>query len=243
MGDGKGFPLRVVDGLALDPEARRALRPGELLRDREGRARRLPRFFFEVPSWEAAREVPLAPHFEAWEFLNVDVREDAVLRTRWPRYLPCAVALLASALEVLREEVGTYVHVAANGGYRSPAHGLTTHASAHCWGTAANLYRVGDDWLDDPATIVRYQRIVRRVLPTAWVRPYGSKRGEAMDHLHLDLGWAVVVPHDAPGEDDGPAPPDDGAAATSRGTKDAEADGTHDDGHPDDEATARERKE
>lgn len=236
MGEGRGA-LTVVDGLALEPAVRRALRPGELLRDRDGRARRLPRFFFEVPSWEAARETPLAPHFEVWEFLNVDVREDAALRTRWPRYLPCAAALLASALEVLREEVGTYVHVSANGGYRSPAHALSTHASTHCWGTAANLYRVGDDWLDDPATIVRYQRVVRRVLPTAWVRPYGTGVGEAMDHLHVDLGWVVAVPHGSPGDDDGPHEAGSAEAEEMRGA----GDGRDGDGDHDGADTARER--
>jgi hypothetical protein len=53
----------------------------------------------------------------------VDVREVEAMRT-FPRYVPCAVALLATALEVFRAEVGTFVHIAANGGYRSPGHAL-----------------------------------------------------------------------------------------------------------------------
>jgi hypothetical protein len=194
------FPLRVVDGMGLDDEYRALLRPGELMRDRSGRLRRLPRFFYEIPSWDVALETALSPNFEVWEFLNVDVREAEALRSEWPRYLPCAVSTLAAFLELLRREVGTYVHIAANGGYRSPAHRLSTHASAHCWGTAANIYRVGDDWMDDAKTIARYARIAERLLPGLYVRPYGSALGQADDHLHVDLGWSVTVPHGTAGE-------------------------------------------
>jgi hypothetical protein len=194
------FPLRVVDGMEMAPEYRRLLRPGELMLDRGGRLRRLPRFFYEIPSWEVALETTLAPHFQLWEFLNVDVRETQLLRSDWPRYLPCAVSALASFLELFRREVDTYVHLAANGGYRSPAHRLSTHASTHCWGTAANLYRVGDDWLDESRTISRYARVAERLMPGVYVRPLGPGVGQADDHLHLDLGWTVLVPHGTAGE-------------------------------------------
>ena len=192
--------LRVVDGLTLAEAHRQVLRPGQLVRGRDGKARRLPRWFYEVPSWEAALETQLAPNFKVWEFLNVDVREAEALRSEWPRYLPCAVSALAAFLELLRREVGTYVHIAANGGYRSPAHRLSTHASAHCWGTAANIYRVGDDWMDDAKTIARYARIAEKLLPGLYVRPYGSALGQADYHLHVDLGWSVTVPHGTAGE-------------------------------------------
>ena len=43
--------LRLVDGRSLKEKYRSVLRPGEMLRDREGRARRLPRYFYEIPSW------------------------------------------------------------------------------------------------------------------------------------------------------------------------------------------------
>jgi len=226
MGD---FTLRVVDGLKLDDGLRRILRPGELMRDRDGRLRRLPRFFYEIPSWETALETPLSPHFETWEFLNVDVRETERLRSDWPRYLPCAVTLTASFLELFRREVDTYVHIAANGGYRSPAHALSTHASPHCWGTAANIYRVGDDWLDGEKTIARYVKVARRLMPGVYARPYGHGVGEADDHLHLDLGWTLVVPHGVPGErarredpvDEGRAA--DGAGMSETGTAGAGA--------------------
>lgn len=188
--------LELVDAMMLGDDLRAALRPGETLEDDDGRARRLPRFFYEVGSKETAEAVELAPGFHLIEFLRTDVREAEPLRG-WPRYVPCAVAHLAAALAVFRQRVDTYVHIAANGGYRSPGHALTRHASPHCWGTAANIYRVGDDFLDSEEAIERYAEIVRDVLPTVWVRPHTF----ADDHLHLDLGYALVVPHDAPGLD------------------------------------------
>lgn len=189
--------LRVVDGITLPAEYRALLRPGALVTGADGRRRRLPRWFFEVPSWQAALEVDLAPHFKVWELMNVDVREHELQRLRWPRYLPLAVGALAAVLEMLRAEVGTYVHVAANGGYRSPAHRLSEGASPHAWGTAANLYRIGDEWLDDERTITKYARLVRTLSPVVWARPYGHERGATDDHLHLDLGFTVVAPHEA----------------------------------------------
>jgi hypothetical protein len=199
--------LKMVDGTTLGAEYRAVLRPGELMRDRSRRFRRLPRFFYEIPSWDVALETQLAPHFQLWEFINVDVRETELLRASWPRYIPCAVSLLAAYLELLRQEVGTYVHVAANGGYRSPAHRFSRHASPHLWGTAANIYRIGDDWLDDDRTITRYGKIAEKVLPGIRALPWGHGVGETDDQLHLDLGYTVVVPSDAPGEEEaGPVP-------------------------------------
>ncbi len=188
--------LELVDATTLGDDLRAALRPGETLEDEAGRARRLPRFFYEVESKKAAESVELAPGFHLIEFLRTDVREAEPLRG-WPRYVPCAVTHLAAALSVFRQRVDTYVHIAANGGYRSPGHALTRHASPHCWGTAADIYRVGDDFLDTEETIERYAEIAREVLPAAWVRPYAP----ADDHLHLDLGYVLVVPRDAPGLD------------------------------------------
>lgn len=196
-----GLPLRIVDGLALPATVREALRPGELLTDRQARKRRLPRYFYEVDSWQTALELPLAPHFMLWELIGVDVRETPPMRT-FPRYVPCAVTLLAAHLQAVRDAVGTFVHIAANGGYRSPAHALTRFASTHCWGTAANIYRIGDDALDTRERIERYAGIIRERLPAIWIRPFGSEDGEADDHLHLDLAYAVAVPHDAGSEED-----------------------------------------
>lgn len=198
---GHSLPLKLVDGRRLDEDFRSVLRPGELVRDRHGRARRLPRYFYEVPSWQTALDLQLTPHFSLWEFLNVDVREAPLART-FPRYIPCAVALLATHLEVFRQEVDTYVHIAANGGYRSPSHRLSEHASPHAWATAVNIYRVGDDWLDDQETIESYNRVARTLLPGIWTRPYGSGVEYADDHIHLDLGYVNVVPHGAPSEEE-----------------------------------------
>lgn len=169
------------------------------MRDAAGKLRRLPRFFYEVDSWQTAQQVQLANDFCLWEFLTVDVREAELLRT-FPRYIPCAVTALAAHLQVFRDVAGTYVHIAANGGYRSPSHALSRHASLHCWGTAVNIYRVGDDYLDTQDNIERYARLARKSLPGWWVRPYGSDAGFADDHLHLDLGYLLLVPRESPSE-------------------------------------------
>jgi hypothetical protein len=193
------FGLRVVDGRRLEKPMRDALRPDAVLCDRRGRARRLPCYFYEIPSWEAARQTRVAPHFHLWEFIHTDVREAPPLRT-FPRYVPCAVTLLAACLEQFRDAVGTYVHIAANGGYRSPRHRLTCHASTHAWGTAANVYRVGDTFVDTRDAIERYAEVARAAIPGVWARPYGHGADLADDHLHLDLGYVVAVPRDVPGD-------------------------------------------
>ncbi|MGE4240657.1 hypothetical protein [Ramlibacter sp.] len=187
------LPLPVVHADELPREMRAVLRPGETLFDRAGTARVLPASFLRIDSWNQALELELTPHFKLWELIGVDVREAMLLRT-FPRYVPCALVLLAAALELLRVEVGTTVHVAANGGYRSPAHALTRHASRHCWGTAANIYRVGNTFLDTRDEIEKYAAIARDVSPGAWVRPFGHEDGQADDHLHIDIGYTVFDP-------------------------------------------------
>lgn len=191
------LPLPLVLANELSPELREVLRPGETLHDRIGVARVLPSSFLRVDSWKRAVETPLTAHFNLWELIGVDVREAPLARS-FPRHVPCALVLLAAALELFRVEVGTYVHVAANGGYRSPGHALSRHASRHCWGTAANIYRIGDSYLDTREEIEKYAAIARRVIPGVWVRPYGQEDGEADDHLHLDIGYTVFDPVDGP---------------------------------------------
>jgi hypothetical protein len=200
MHDPGTLPLPIVDALELDATRRRILRPGEMMRDRAGRVRRLPRYFYEVDSWQTAVQLQLAEHFTLSEFLGVDVREAQPLRL-FPRYVPCAVTLLAASLELVRQAVGTLIYIAANGGYRSPEHRLTDHASTHCWGIAANIYRVGDEYLDSQDRIERFGRLITQVLPSAWVRPYGHGKGEADDHLHVDLGYTVTTPRNASSEE------------------------------------------
>ena len=193
------LPLPLVRAHELPAEMRAVLRPGETLHDRTGIARVLPTSFLRVDSWQQALETDLTPHFRLWELIGVDVREAPPART-FPRYVPCALLLLAPALELFRQEAGSYVHVAANGGYRTPGHALSRHASRHCWGTAANIYRIGDTNLDTREEIEKYAAIARRVIPGVWVRPFGHGDGEADDHLHIDLGYTVFDPVDGPDE-------------------------------------------
>jgi hypothetical protein len=191
--------LPIVDARTLDYARRAALRPGEPVRDERGMTRRLPSLFYEVASWQLARETELAPYFGLWEFMDVDLHEPAILRT-YPRYVPCAVLLLASMLSVVRQQLRQPIWISANGGYRSPVHHASRPGSTHCWGTAVNIYRVGDDLLDSQAAIERTASVATRVVPALWSRPYGSARGFSDDHLHLDLGFATHVPRRAMGE-------------------------------------------
>jgi hypothetical protein len=187
------LPLPVVLAVDLPGELQQVLRPGETLQDRAGAAHVLPSTFLRVDSWSRALETLLTPHFRLSELIGVDVREAPLARS-FPRYIPCAIVLLAAALELFRLEVGNYVHVAANGGYRSPGHALSRHASRHCWGTAANIYCIGDSYLDTREEIEKYAAIARQVIPGVWVRPYGQADGEADDHLHIDIGYTVFDP-------------------------------------------------
>ena len=186
--------LRVVGPDDLDEARLSCLRPGQEVEDRHGVPRRLPSSFLEIPSWEAALDIELAPQFGLWELIEVDVREAEVMRV-FPRYVPYALVALAAHLQVFRAEVGRVVRIADNGGYRSPGHRLAGRASTHCWGSAANIYRIGDEWLDTRSSVEKYAKVVRRVLPGVWIRPYGDRPGEAFDHLHIDLGYLVVTPH------------------------------------------------
>ena len=193
------FPLRLVDGRRLERRFRDVLLPGGILCDHAGQARVLPRYFYEVESWDQARDTYLSPHFAVSEFIHTDVREAPALRV-FPRYIPCATVLLANALELFRQAVGNYIYLGANGGYCSPRHARIGGASPHCWGTAANVYRVGDTYLDSQESIVRFAEIARSVLPTIWTRPLGPELAKTDDHLHLDLGYVVSVPREAAGE-------------------------------------------
>lgn len=185
--------LPIVDGLQLSPAHRDLLRPGELMYTHAGDVHRLPRFFYAVESSAVAVNTLLTPNFGLWEFIEVDLHEAPLLRT-YPRYVPCAVTVLAAALEVLRTQVGVPVRIAANGGYRSPAHHAAVSGSPHCWATAANVYRIGPDYIDNEERIRHYAAIVSSVLAGCWTRPYGPESGFADDHLHLDLGYVTVVP-------------------------------------------------
>ena len=184
--------LPLVDGLTLPPPVRALLSPGLMIRSRDGESHRLPRFFYQIDSPSAAG-LRLTPHFAVSEFMEVDLHEALPLRD-FPRYVPCGVTALASALQVLRNEIGAPIRIAANGGYRSPSHSGSSRGSPHSWATAANIYRIGPDWLDSADRIERYAAIARRVLPFAWIRPFGHDVGFADDHLHIEVGYLTAVP-------------------------------------------------
>lgn len=187
--------LKIVDAFDLDPEVRSLLMPQEMAEGKNGRRHELPRYFYEIPSHEAAREVRLSPHFGLNEFLLVDLKEAERLRA-YPRYIPCAVRLLAFYLERLREAVAAPIHLAVNGGYRSPAHKLAVGATPHMWGTAADLYRIGSQVLNEKETIEKYNRVAEDISGDLWIMPYGHEIGKTDDHIHLDLGYVSLVPRE-----------------------------------------------
>jgi hypothetical protein len=184
--------LRAVDGLTLSAEHRAALRPGEAMQDANGAVHHLPRFFFEVPSWEEAHSLRLASHFALSELITVDSREAALLLRTFPHYVPCAILALARYLEDFRRQVDAPVFISANGGYRSPAHRINKGVSLHNWGTAADIYRVGDTYLDDEKSIERYAEIATSLGTEVRARAYQA--GD--DHLQVDLGYLTLVPRE-----------------------------------------------
>jgi hypothetical protein len=188
--------LRAVDGLNLPQEYRALLRPGEAESDSRGRIHNLPRFFYEIHSWQEAHDIRVAPHFTLAELMLVDCREASLLLSQFPHYVPCAITLLAMVLENFRREVDAPVFISANGGYRSPAHRIGAGKSIHGWGTAANIYRIGDTFLSDAKSIEKYGAIAASLGLAVFVRRFGFAPGETDDHLHLDLGFATVTPRD-----------------------------------------------
>src|SRR5216117_1023639 len=162
-------PLRAVDGLNLPDEYRALLRPSEAESDVQGNVHRLPRFFYEIGSWQQAQEIRLAPHFTLAELMLVDCREAKLLLSQFPHYAPCAILLLARFLEDFRREVDAPIFISANGGYRSPAHQTGGAKSIHAWGTAANIYRIGDTWLSDAKSIEKYGAVAAALSPAAFV--------------------------------------------------------------------------
>jgi hypothetical protein len=194
MSDGES--LKIIDAFDLDDELRSLLKPGEMLRDAQGRRHRLPRYFYEVPSHEKAMEIRLTPHFGLNEFVLVDLREAPRLQ-EFPCYIPCAVRVLAFYLEQFRAAAGASVHIAVNGGYRSPAHKMANEATAHMWGTAADIYRVGATILKTKEAIDKYNELAEQLSDEVTTYPYGHVTGRtADDHVHVDLGYVTVVPRE-----------------------------------------------
>jgi hypothetical protein len=189
-------PIKVVDAFDLDDELRTLLKPGEMVKDAEGRRHRLPRYFYEIPDHEAAVSIRLSPHFGLNEFTLVDLKEAARLQ-QFPRYVPCAVRVLAFYLEQFRREAGASVHIPVNGGYRSPSHKLSLTATPHMWATAADIYRIGTTILKGKETIEKYNGIAEDLSDDIHILPYGHVTGaNADDHVHFDLGYITVIPRE-----------------------------------------------
>jgi hypothetical protein len=188
--------LKVVDAFDLDDELRAVLKPGEMVRDGQGRRHRLPRYFYEIPSKEVAMATRLTTHFGINEFILTDLKEAERLN-EFPRYVPCAVRILAFYLEQFRAACGASVHVAVNGGYRSPSHKLAHNATPHMGGTAADVYRIGKDILKTKETIEKYNELAEELSDEITVLPYGHVTGKnADDHVHIDLGYISLVPRE-----------------------------------------------
>lgn len=189
-------PFKVIDGLTLSKAHRELLRPGAPLKDFAGRTHFLPRFFYEIESWAQAKEQQLTSNFTLAELMTVDCREADLLLNTLPHYVPCAVLVLGRFLQDFRDRVDAPVFIATNGGYRSPAHAHSRQASPHLWATAANIYRIGDTFLDDEKSIEKYARIAESIAPGIFVKPFGHSPNESDDHLHFDFGYVTAVPRD-----------------------------------------------
>lgn len=188
--------LKVVDAFDLDDTLRSILKPGEMLRDAQGRRHRLPRYFYEIPTYESALATRLTTHFAVNEFILTDLKEAPRLQ-EYPKYVPCAVRILAFYLEQFRTAAGASVHIAVNGGYRSPSHKLAFNASPHLWGTAADIYRIGSTILKTKEAIEKYNDIAEDVTDEIHVLPYGPVTGKnADDHVHVDLGYITLIPRE-----------------------------------------------
>ena len=192
----KAEPLQAVDGFDLPQDYRVLLRPGEAETDFQGNIHRLPRFFYEIVSWQEAHAIRAAPHFTLAELMLVDCREARLLLNQFPHYVPCAIVLLARFLEDFRREVDAPVFISANGGYRSPAHQIGGAKSIHAWGTAANIYRIGDIFLNDAKSIEKFGSTAASLSPAVFVQPFGRERGQTDDHLHIDLGFVSLTPRE-----------------------------------------------
>src|SRR5687767_5977140 len=69
--------MKVVDAFTLSEQWRAILRPGESVTEPTGQLVVLPQYFYEVPTWEMAKETKLSEHFSLAELMLVDCRENA----------------------------------------------------------------------------------------------------------------------------------------------------------------------
>jgi hypothetical protein len=145
---------------------------------------------------EEAQETKLTLHFSLAELITVDSREADLLVAGVPALCASArIAILARYLESFRQRVEAPVFVSVNGGYRSPAHRLVPGDAARTTGpAAADIYRVGDTYLDTQSAIEKYAKVAEGIGEEVYVKPYGHDAGQTDDHLHLDLGFVTLVP-------------------------------------------------
>jgi len=73
--------LKIVDAFDLDPEVRSLLKPQETAEGKDGRRHQLPRYFYEIPSHEAARDTRLSAHFEM--FVPSGRAISPITKTNW----------------------------------------------------------------------------------------------------------------------------------------------------------------
>jgi hypothetical protein len=107
------------------------------------------------------------------------------------------VRVLAFFLEQFRAAAGGSVHIAVNGGYRSPAHKMSTDATPHMWGTAADIYRISGSILKSKDLIDRFNDLAEELSDDVLVMPYGHETGKSVDdHVHIDLGYLTVIPRE-----------------------------------------------
>lgn len=187
--------MKVIDGCTLSAEYRKLLRPGEEWKDGEGVARRLPRFYYVVESWKEAGATVLTDHFTLAELISVDCREAPLLLREFPHFIPSGVVVLARYLEAFRRKIDEPVFVSVNGGYRSPAHQRQRVASPHAWACGADIYRIGNSWMDSSKNVERYARLAESLGPEVRVKRFGHESGETDDHLHFDIGYVNLEPH------------------------------------------------
>ena len=122
-----------------------------------------------------------------------DDKEVKLLRN-YPKYIPIGVSLIAAVLSLFRRQIRSSVRIAANGGYRSPGHAINTYMSPHCWGTAVNIYKIGNNFIDNRENMEKYSRLLAETIPGVWIRPYGTTVGTTFDQLHIDVGYTNVFP-------------------------------------------------
>ncbi len=189
-------PFEAVDGLRLEGALVTLLKPAEAVSDDLGNIHFLPRFFYEVPSWEEAKKARISEHFTFAELMSVDCREARPLLDSFPHYVPCAICVLGRYLEAFRQKVEAPVFISVNGGYRSSAHKRNKVTGPHSWGTAADIYRIGDTFLDTRRDIEKYGEIARSLGAEVFAKPAGEGQGKTDDHLHIDIGYVSYVPRE-----------------------------------------------